>query len=275
MIRRACWSVARYVVLLVFAIVAAYPLVWMFVTALRTRTEVTRDKWALPASPTLDNFRQILTSYDFPRFILNSLVVVGSAVILTMAAAALAAFVFARMRFRGRSVAFYLILAGMMIPVHIVLIPLVKIAAFMGIRDTHVVLILTYVAFSLPVSVVILRGFFEGIPVELEEAARIDGCSDFGVFLHVMLPLAKPALAVVAIFNTITLWNEFVFALVLLDPPRLWTIPLGIFNLSEQYGVDLTLACAAMSVAVLPVLIAYFIAQKHIIRGLTSGAVKG
>jgi raffinose/stachyose/melibiose transport system permease protein len=138
-----------------------------------------------------------------------------------------------------------------------------------------VVLILTYVAFSLPVSVVILRGFFAGVPRELEEAARIDGCSHLRLFWHVMLPLAKPALAVVAIFNAVTLWNEFVFALVLIDRPGLETVPLGIFRFSEQYSYNIPLSCAGMAVAAVPMLLVYFIAQKHIIRGLTAGALKG
>jgi len=264
-----------YAVLVVFVVVAVYPVFWMFTCALKTRAEVSRDKWGLPESWAWENFHRVVFEHRFARYIVNSGIVTVSAVLVTLIAAALAGFVFARTRFRGRSFLFYVFLGGMMIPVHIVLIPLLKIFGFLRLADTHAALVMSYVAFSLPVSIFILRGFFEGVPAELEEAARIDGCSAAGVFWHVMLPLARPALAVVTIFNFVTLWNEFIFALTLLNSDRLFTIPLGMFEFYEEYSIQIPLVCAALSISVLPMLVLYFFAQKHIIRGLTSGALKG
>jgi raffinose/stachyose/melibiose transport system permease protein len=266
--------IARYALLLAFAVVALYPLFWMFTCAGKTQDQASADKWGLPTSWTWKNFHEVLFESHFPRYLLNSLLVTASAVALTLASAALAGFVFARTRFRGRSLLFALFLGGMMIPVHIVLIPLLKIFGILHLYDTHAALVMSYVAFSLPVSIFILRGFFEGVPMELEEAARIDGCSAAGVFWHVMLPLAKPALAVVTIFNLVTLWNEFIFALTLLHTQSLSTIPLGMYQFSTDRGTNVPLTCAALSIAVLPMLLAYVLAQKHIIRGLTSGAIK-
>jgi len=266
--------ILRYVLLLVFAVVALYPVFWMFTCAVKTQAEASVDKWGLPRSCTWQNFRNVLFESHFPRYILNSVIVTVSAVTLTLIAAALAGFVFARTRFRGRSLLFCLFLGGMMIPVHIVLIPLLKIFGTLKLYDTHAALVMSYVAFSLPVSIFILRGFFEGVPAQIEEAARIDGCSAPRVFWHVMLPLARPALAVVTIFNFVTLWNEFVFALTLLHTPGLSTIPLGMYEFSSERGTNVPLTCAALSISVVPMLLAYFLAQKHIIRGLTSGAIK-
>jgi raffinose/stachyose/melibiose transport system permease protein len=267
--------IVRYTLLLAFALAALYPLLWMFTCAGKTQAEASADKWGPPRSWTWENFHAVLFESHFPRYILNSVIVTVSAVALTLAAAALAGFVFARMRFRGRSLCFYLFLGGMMIPVHIVLIPLLKIFGIAGLYNTHAALVMSYVAFSLPVSIFILRGFFEGVPAELEEAARIDGCSAAGVFWHVMLPLARPALAVVTILNVVTLWNEFIFALTLLHSPSLSTIPLGMYEFSTEHGTNVPLTCAALSIAVVPMLLAYVFAQRHIIRGLTSGALKG
>lgn len=272
---RIARTAVLYLVLGAFAVVALYPVFWMFTCALKTRAEAGADKWGLPEAWTWANFEKVLYETQFPRYILNSLLVTVGAVLLTLIAAALAGFVFARMRFRGRTLLFFVFLAGMMIPVHIVLIPLLKIFGFLGLSDTHASLVMSYVAFSLPVSIFILRGFFEGVPSELEEAARIDGCSPAGVFWHVMLPLAKPALAVVVIFNFVTLWNEFIFALTLLYSPERFTVPLGMFEFSTQHTVNVPLTCAALSISVLPMLLIYSLAQKHIIRGLTSGALKG
>jgi len=295
--KRIPLAILRYAVLAGFALVAVYPLFWMFTTSFRTQAEVDIDKWALPRGVVLDNFRTVFVEKGFGRYILNSVIVTGAAVLLTLVAATLAGFVFARLRFRGRTLLFFIFLAGMMIPVHIVLIPLLKIFGSIQLhlvlwaRGTgmprhammrllmvfeHGSLIVTYVAFSLPLSIFIFRGFFERVPAELEEAARIDGCSAFGVFWHVMLPLARPAVAVVTIFNVVTLWNEFVFALTLLHTDALRTIPLGMFVFSqEQLGPPIPLLCAALSVSVLPMLLVYVLAQKHIIRGLTAGAIKG
>lgn len=268
-------NAALYLVLAAFVVVAVYPVFWMFTCSLKTRAEADADKWGLPDSWNWTNFRKVLFESRFPRYVLNSVIVTVAAVVLTLAAAAPAGFVFARAKFRGSAVLFFVFLAGMMIPVHIVLIPLVKIFGFLRLYDTHAALVMSYVAFSLPVSIFILRGFFAGVPAELEEAARIDGCSAAGVFWHVMLPLAKPALAVVVIFNFVTLWNEFVFALTLLNTDALRTIPLGMFEFSEEYTINVPLVSAALSISVLPLLLVYSFAQKHIIRGLTSGALKG
>ncbi len=281
-------SLIRTLILVTFFVLTVYPLFWMTYTAGKTNTELTRSRWALPSHPTLSNLRDV---FDVPpdasflqgaravlasnlgRYFLNSLWISTLAVLLSTAFSALAAFVFARVRFFASSFLFVLFLLGMMIPVHVTLVPLVRL---FGSFHPPAVLVMVYVGFALPVSIFILRGFFREVPVELEEAARIDGCSTWGVFWHVCLPLARPAIAVVVIFNFITIYNEFVFALVFLKRVSDKTLPVGLGDFSGPQGAaDVPRLCAALLCATLPMLLAYLFAQRHIVKGLTAGAVKG
>lgn len=268
--------VLLYAVLAVFLIVTGYPLVWMIYTAFKPEPEIVQNVWSLPRQPTMDNLRKAWSSAGFLRAYLNSAIVSAAAGLLAVALASVTAYAFARMRFRGKEALFYLFMAGMMIPIHVTLIPLNHLmgARGLGIRDTYLALIGPYVGFALPISIFILRGFFEQVPRELEDAARIDGCSSWGVFRHVALPAARPALATVIVFNFVTMWNEFVFALTFISAPKLQTLPLALYQFSDQAGIFIARTCAALTLGVLPLLLVYFIAQKHIIRGLTAGALK-
>jgi raffinose/stachyose/melibiose transport system permease protein len=263
-----------YGVLAAYLVVTVYPLVWMAGTGLRAEGEIAENVWSLPAPPRWENLREVWRAGNFRRAYLNSVVVSVASGALSVAVAALAGYAFARLRFRGREVLFYAFLLGMMIPVHVTLIPLNRLLQAMGLRTTYLALIGPYVGFALPLSTFILRGFFERVPVELEDAARIDGCSALGVFWHVALPSARPALATVVIFNFVTMWNEFVFALTFLRRSDLRTIPLALWEFSDEAGLVMSKTCAAMTISVLPLLAVFFLAQKHIIQGLTAGALK-
>ena len=285
---RALRAIALYLILVAFFVATVFPLVWMFYTAGKTNAEVTVSRWALPASV---NFANLLRVFDVPpdagflqgaraafasrlgRYFLNSLWISALAVFLSTAVSAVAAFAFARLRFLGSGALFVVFILGMMIPVHVTLVPLVRLFGWCYAPAT---LVMVYIGFALPVSIFILRGFFSEVPVELDEAARIDGCSTWGVFWHVYLPLARPALAVVVIFNFIAIYNEFIFALVLLHRTSEKTLPVGLRDFSGPQGAaDIPLLCAALVAATLPVLLAYLLAQRHIVKGLTAGAIKG
>jgi len=271
---RLAWLSRRLVLLLAF-VVAAYPLIWMVLTACRTEQDARRHPFALFFTPTAASFRTVLSSGLFGKAYLNSALVALAGVALAVTFAAFAAFAFAHCRFRGRQLLFLLFLLGMMVPVHVTLIPLNRLMApgVLGLKGTLWALIGPYVGFALPISILILRGAFEAVPKELMEAARMDGCTAWGVFRHVGLPLVRPALATVTIFNLLTMWNEFAFALVLVDGKNA-TLPLAISQFQGENATDITLICAALAVSVLPLLTVYFVAQKHIIRGLTAGALK-
>ena len=266
------WT-ARRLALLLALLAAAYPLLWMTLTACRPEGDARRRPFALLFRPTLGNFREVLGSGLFGQAYLNSALVAVLGVALAVALAATAAFAFAHFRFRGRQTLFLLFLVGMMIPIHVTLVPLNRLSGALGIKGTVWALLGPYVGFALPISILILRGAFEAVPRELIEAARMDGCGPWAVFRHVGLPLVRPALATVTIFNLLAMWNEFAFALVLAKGGG-DTLPLAITQFQGDHSTAITLVCAALAVSVLPLLLVYFLAQRHIIRGLTAGAVK-
>ena len=272
----SAWTILRHGMLIVFLIVAGYPLLWMAFSAIRTDVDIDASPFAPPTRPTADNFATVISDGTFGRSYANSLVIGVGAVAIAVAASALAAYAFARMKFRGKQPLFLIFLAGMMIPIHVTLVPLNRLMGSGGLdlKDTYLALIGPYVGFALPISILILRGAFEAVPTELEDAARIDGCSRFGVFRHVALPLVRPALATVIIFNFLTMWNEFAFALVLITRESMRTLPLALWEFKGEHDLNLGETCAALCVAVLPVLLVYALAQRHIIRGLTAGALK-
>jgi len=274
--RMTCARAVRHAVLILVLVITGYPLVWMGASAIRTEGAVRQAPFGLPRHPTAESFSAVLRSGGFGRAYLNSLIVVVAAGAFTVAASATAAYAFARIRFRGKEPLFLFFLAGMMVPVHVTLIPLNRLmsAGALNIKDTYPALIGPYAGFALPLSILVLRRAFEGVPVELENAARIDGCSTWGVFWRVALPLVRPALATVIIFNFLTMWNEFAFALTLISNTAMRTLPLALWQFKGERGMYVGQTCAALCVSVVPVLLVYALAQRHIIRGLTAGAVK-
>jgi raffinose/stachyose/melibiose transport system permease protein len=261
----------------VLAVLFGYPLVWMGLTSLRTEAAVRENAWAPPSVPPhLGNYERVVRDGRFGRYYLNSVVVCGTSVLVACLVSAAAAYAFARMRFRGKEALFLLFLAGMVIPVHVTLVPLHGLMSRVGLLNTVGALIGPYVAFALPVSVLILRTFFEALPREMEEAARLDGCGAFRTFWYVALPLSAPALATVFIFNFVHMWNEFAFALTL-NSDASATLPVGIWKVAAAgpFADDLGAVSAGLVVGVLPGLVVYFLAQRHIVRGMTAGALTG
>jgi len=256
------------------AVVFAYPLLWMALTSFKTEAEVDASGWSPPSRLYLGNFEEVFEQGDFLRYYANSVAVCGVSVTCAVLMAASAAYAFARAQFRGKEVLFGLLLAGMMLPVHVTLVPLYRLTDAVGIRGTALALLGPYISFALPVSTFILRAFFEALPREVEDAARVDGCGAAGVFWRVALPLASPALATVFIFNFVNMWNEFAFALVLTDGLGA-TLPVGIWKVSSNFGANVPAVTAGLSVAVVPGLVLYFLAQRRIVRGITAGALSG
>jgi len=258
------------------AVLFGYPLLWMGLTSLKTQAEVEASGWSLPSGFHTGNYAKVFRfeEGDFARYYLNSAAACGASVLIVCLAAAAAAYAFARMRFRGKEALFLLLLGGMMIPVHVTLVPLYVLMDWLGLRGTVPALVGPYVAFALPVSVFILRGFFEALPQEMEDAARLDGCGAVGAFWRVALPLSAPALATVFILNFVNMWNEFAFALVLTGGGAT-TLPVGIWHVSSNFGADIPAVTAGLTVGVLPGLVVYFVAQRHIVRGMTAGALSG
>lgn len=258
----------------IWLIVTLYPFIFMLQTSMKTNMEYFSSVWSLPETINIDNYIEALNS-GFMRFYLNSLYVTLTSVLIIIISASMAAYMIARIDFKFSTLTFSFFLAGMMIPVHITLIPVYRMTQTMGLYDTLTGLIGPYVAFSLPVSIFILTGFISDIPKELEEAAFIDGANLFQIYSKIILPLIKPAISTVAIYNMVLLWNEFVYALVLISNPSKWNLTLGLFNFQGQYATNIPMIMTGVMLSVLPLLLFYVFLQERVIKGMTAGAVKG
>lgn len=271
-------SVALALVLLSILV----PIGWVLVSSLKAGYEIVGSPWALPKSPHFDNYAHAWSQAGIGRAFVNSLEVTIGTLIILLPVGAMAAYVLARFSFPGRSMLFGAFLGGMMFPNFLVIVPLFFLMHSIHIgdhqlMDTKTGLTLVYVAYSLSFTIFVLTGFFQSLPKELAEAAMIDGAGLHATFWRVMLPLARPGLIVVGIFNAIGLWNEFGLALVLVPSPENWTLPIGMQNLTmtQQYQSDWGALFAGLVIVMLPVVIVYAIFHERINETMLAGAVKG
>ncbi len=267
----------QYAIAIGFAVLFGFPLVWMFYSSFKTSREILRTIWAFPTVLSFSGYEQVLSSSSFGMYYVNSLIMAAVSVPFLTIVSAMAAYAFSRIKFRGNGLLFYLFLGGTMIPVHVTLIPLFIMMRDLGLIGKLPAMVLPFVGFGLPTSIFILRGFFDQIPLEIEEAARIDGCSTARIFWQIAIPLARPALVTVIILSLVAAWNEYLFALTFVaSNNQAYTIPLGIVAFVRSLGVtQYDKMFAGMSVTALPVLVIYFLAQRTIIKSLTAGALKG
>ncbi|MGC5287459.1 carbohydrate ABC transporter permease [Micromonospora sp. DT231] len=228
--------------------------------------------WPDPWVPS--NYTDILTAGVFWRQLGNSLLIAVSSTFIVVAAAAMAAFVFARYAFRGREFLVTLFAIGLMFPFAVAILPLFVLLRGMGLLDNPLGVILPQAAFGLPITIIILRQFFRTIPAEVEEAAVLDGCSSFGFFWRVLLPMARPALATVSVLAVVTSWNNFMLPLVVFTDQSWWTLPVGVQAFQGQYSVETARVLAYVVLSMLPALGFYAVAERQLIGGLT-GSVKG
>ncbi|MGW5669291.1 carbohydrate ABC transporter permease [Micromonospora sp. NPDC003776] len=263
--------------LLLWAALTALPLLWMFLSSFKSDGEILSDPWGLPGALRFENWSRAWTEAHIGRYFLNSGIVVAGSLTLTMLLGATAAYVFARYEFRGRQVVYYLFVGGMMFPVFLALVPLFFVVRNAGLFGTWTGLILVYAAYSLPFTVFFLTAFFRTLPTSVAEAALIDGCGHFRLFFRVMLPMARPGLISVAIFNFLSHWNQFILPQVLMQgDDSKWVLAQGLTALavSQGYQGDFSGLFAGLTIATLPVLAVYVAFQRQIQTGLTAGQLK-
>jgi raffinose/stachyose/melibiose transport system permease protein len=262
------------VLCIVLSLVVVGPLLWIFSLSLKTSPEAIGNQ-LLPASPQFGNFTQAWTEYDLGTFFLNSIVITGVSVVATLFVSILAAYSFTRLKFRGSEWLFGFLLLGVIIPPAALAIPLLIEFRQLNLINSHVGLMLAYVAFGIPVSTLILRGFFERLPTDLIDAARLDGCSEWTIVWRVIVPLSKSAITTVLVLLFLINWNEFIIALVLLSETHLFTLPVGLSTQVGQYTSSYNLIAAAALIASFPVFVLYLVLQGQFERGVTEGALKG
>jgi len=268
-------NVWMYALLGAIAIVMLVPLVWLVGTSLKAPTEdiFQFPPRLIPEQPTLQNFVTVWQTNPFGRYLVNSVIVAVLTVVLNLLFCSLAAYPLARLEFRGREAIFTAIVATIMIPFQIVMIPLYVLAVQLGLRNTYFGIIFPAIASAF--GIFLLRQAFQGVPKELEEAARIDGCTELGIWWYVMLPSIRPALLTLAIFVFIGAWSDFLWPLIVLDRPEFYTLPIGVATLAGTFSLDWRLIAAGSVISILPILLFFILMQRYIVPSEAGSGVKG
>ena len=274
-LRRQLSSGLVYAVLIIMTVVAIAPILWMLSSSLKSFSEFSLNPWLWPRDWQWANYLEVWKNANFSLYFLNSLIMVSGSVSLMICVGSMAGYALARYKFRARDSVLYYFISGQIVPGQVVLVPLFIMIRFLGMLNTRQGLILIYMAASMPFVVFMMQGFFRTVPIELEEAARMDGAGEFRIFWQIMLPLVSPGIGTLAIFQGMFVWNDFLFALLFASKPELRTLPIGIFSVIGQYFTNYPVYFSGLSIATLPIIVFYVISAKYLVRGGLAGAVKG
>lgn len=267
-------TTVMYLIFLFVFLLVMFPMIWMFYTSFKAQWQIFANPFALPDRLNFINYIKAWTTGDFRLYFANSILVTLPSVLGLLAISSLAAYAFARFKFKGSNALFLFFLLGIMVPPQAVIIPGFQVVSRLHLLNSFLGLIFNYLSWC-SVGIFILRTFFESLPQEIEDAAKIDGCSSLGIFVRIALPLAKPALATVSIFYFVWVWNDFIYPLLYLQKDTMNTIPLGLMLFQGRYQVDWGMQTAALSIATFVPVLFYLIFQDKFVKGLTAGAVKG
>ncbi|MCW6010114.1 carbohydrate ABC transporter permease [Micromonospora sp. CPCC 205371] len=268
-------SFALHAVVLVIAAVIIVPIAFGVLGGFKDNAQLSNNPFGLPSPWVTSNYTNVLVSEEFWRPLFNSTLIAVATTVVVVGVSAAAAYVFARFAFRGREFIFTLFTIGLMFPFAVAILPLFILLRTLGLLNNPLGVILPQAAFGLPVTIIILRSFFRTIPGEVEEAAILDGCTPFGFFWRVLLPMARPALATVSVLAIVASWNNFMLPLVVFNDPNWWTVPIGVRQFQGQYSDDTAKVLAYVVLAMVPALGFYAIAERQLIGGLATGATKG
>jgi ABC-type glycerol-3-phosphate transport system permease component len=274
-IRRAPVITSKYLILMVVLLITLGPVIWVVLTGFRTDAEIMSDPLGLPTQLHWENFSNAWKVGKFGHYFLNSVIVAVPVVSLVVGLSALGGYGLARFRFTGNRFIFIIFLLGLMVPFQAIMIPLYYDLRDWKLLSTFWAVILPGIALGLPFGIFLMRAFFIGIATELSDAAKVDGCNEFQVFWHIMLPLTVPAASALAIFEFMWTWNSFLMPMLYLQREELRTLPLGVMLFSGRYSTQYSLLFAGVTIATIPIMLAYILMQRRIAAGLTAGALKG
>ncbi|MET4635985.1 carbohydrate ABC transporter permease [Kaistia defluvii] len=263
-----------YAALAIVLFQTLYPLLWVLFGSLKTKSELINNVWGPPTSPVLDNYIQAWQMAEMGTRIVNSVTVTALSLAILILVVTPCSYALARLRFPGRNIVTGLVVGSMLVPPQVLAIPLFMVARDLGIINSTVGISFIYAASIMPLSIFIMRSFFMSLPFDLEDAARVDGAGRVAILVRIMLPLARPGMALIIIFGFIEVWNDFFLAFLLLRQPEVQTIPLGLVNFFQQYDSLWNLYFAALMITTLPVILLFVLMQRQFIAGLTAGAVK-
>ena len=266
-------KIILYLILAVQAMVTMYPLVWMIVSSLKDNVSFFADPWSIPKNPQFVNY---VTAWKegIQDYMVNSIVITIATLFIVIILSCAFSFMVARFPFKGAGLLVGMFFAGMMIPVHCTLVPLYSMMNGLGWLDSLWALLFPYVASGLPLAIFLTYGHYQQIPMELEEAARMDGCGVIRMSLYIFLPLAKPVISTIGILTAISVWNEFIFANIIISDPVKKTLPVGLLALKGTYNTNYAAVSAALTISAIPIIIVYILMSGKIQAGMVSGAVK-
>jgi len=262
-------------VLIFNAVMVLVPIFYLVNSSLRETNDFARNPIKLATSPHWANFSDVWANGDFAIYLKNSLIVTGGSTVLILILAIGAGFVLGRYQFKAQTLIFGFILSGMLVPAKLAILPLFIQLKWLHLLDSHLGLILVYTSGALPAAIFIMSGFFRSLPVDLDNAARIDGASEFQLLRRILVPLVRPGLSIVAIYSAIPIWNDFFLPLVFLQSPEKKTIMQGLTVFFGEYSSQWGIIFAGLTLAALPLIVLYLILSEQFIKGLTAGAVKG
>jgi raffinose/stachyose/melibiose transport system permease protein len=258
----------------IYVLLIFYPLFNMIISSLKTTREIFQNPFGFPEKLLFENYKILWIDRGFDSYFKNSFIVTSVAMAFVILLGSMASYGVSRYKYKLRTWVYMVFLSGIMLPLKVAIIPLFLIVKNLGLMDTHLSIIMVFIAMGLPSTVFILSGFMKTIPVDLEYAARIDGCNDWGIYRRIVMPVTQSAIALVTIYNAVPIWNDFFFPLVFIQSNRLKTLPVGLSTFFGQYSTNWSLLFAGLSIAILPMLILYVFMSKYFIRGMTAGAIK-
>lgn len=272
-------KIVTVILVIVVCIFALFPFVWMISTSFKPAQEVySSTPTFIPENLTLNGYREMLTTesttFNFKQWILNSVIISLLTTVFSMTIATLGGYGISRFRFRGRTALSYIVLTTQVLPGSLLMIPLYIIMSNLQLLDTHIGLVIAYATFSVPFCTWMMKGFFDSIPISLEEAAKVDGAGRFCCFIQVVMPLTIPGLVATGLFSFINGWNEYLFASTFMKSYKNWTLPIGIASFQGQYATNWGTLMAGAVLITIPVVILFLALQKYLVGGMTAGAVK-
>lgn len=273
--KQITFNLLIHLFLISVAVTCLYPLLWMVASSFKTQETIFKNLSLIPCEFNFDNYAAAWREGGFGRNFLNSIFYTTSVVCGIVIVSSLAAYAFSRLRFPGRNILFFVFMAAMMIPIPGSFVALYVLLNKLHLRNTPIGYILCMINVGLSTSIFLLKTFFDKMPKELEDAARIDGCSKLGIWWHVALPLAKPVLAVVVVFNALNVWNEYVLALIIFDSRQYMPLQVALQRFQGEFVTNYPLLMAGLTITALPIILVYIFMQKYIIKGVTQGAIVG
>ncbi|MCG3418279.1 carbohydrate ABC transporter permease [Oceanobacillus jordanicus] len=274
-IKKRVTRIIIYTLLSLFALINVYPIVWMAINSFKSEQEFTVNQFGFPSKFNFENYANAWEIANLGVLFKNSIFICVTATVVTVIIGALASYFLARFHFKLNKVIYTFFIFGLLIPIHATLVPMFILMKNLGLLNTEITLLFPYIAFHLPITIFILTSFMRAFPKDIEESAIMDGAGIFRIFWSIILPMSRPAVATVIILNFIYNWNEFSFALVLINDPELQTLPLGLANFAGQFTTNYGAQMAGLTMSLVPIVIFYLFLEKEIVNGMTSGAVKG